>query len=72
MTFFILDSRLFYSVLIKSSRQQCAPETDGDVQKVIRDKIRNYRQIYLNRPDPIVFMPVAVETSGRVYDDFNR
>ena len=26
----------------------------------------------MDRPDPIAFMPVAVDTSGRVYDDFNR
>jgi hypothetical protein len=29
---------------------------------------RLYRQIY----DPIDFLPVGVDTSGRVYDDFNR
>jgi hypothetical protein len=28
--------------------------------------------MYINRPDPITFMPVAVDTSGRVYDDFSR
>ncbi len=28
--------------------------------------------MYINRPDPIVFMSVAVDTSGRVYDDFSR
>jgi hypothetical protein len=39
---------------------------------VIRDKIRHYRQIYLNRPDQIAFIPITVDTSGRVYDDFNR
>jgi hypothetical protein len=39
---------------------------------VVRDKIRHYRQIYLNRLDPIVFMSVVVDTSVRVYDDFNR
>ena len=39
---------------------------------MVRDKIRHYRQIYLNRPDTIAFMPVAVDTSDRVYDDFNR
>ena len=39
---------------------------------MVRDKIRHYRQIYLNRPDPIAFMTVAVDTSVRVYDDFNR
>jgi hypothetical protein len=27
--------------------------------------------MYINRPDPIAFMPVAVDTSGRVYDDFS-
>jgi hypothetical protein len=26
----------------------------------------------LDRPDPIAFMPVSVDTSGRVHDDFNR
>ncbi len=36
-----------------------------------RDKIRHYRQIYLNRPDPIAFMTVSVDTSDRVYDDFD-
>jgi hypothetical protein len=39
---------------------------------VARAKIRHYRQLYLNRPDPIAFMPVAVDTSDRVYDDFSR
>ena len=37
-----------------------------------RAKIIHYRQLYLNRPDPIVFMPVTVDTSGRIYDDFSR
>ena len=37
-----------------------------------RAKIRHYRQLYINRPEPIAFMPVAVDTSGRVYDDFSR
>ena len=35
-------------------------------------KIRHYRQIYADRPDPIVFLPVAVSTSGRAYEDFTR
>jgi hypothetical protein len=48
-----------------------APEPDGDLQKVTRDKIRHYRQIYLDRPDPIAFMSISVDTSDRVYDDFN-
>ncbi len=27
---------------------------------------------YLNRPDPIVFIPLTVDTTGRLYDDFMR
>jgi hypothetical protein len=47
------------------------PETDGAFREVARTKIRHYRQLYINRPDPIAFIPVAVDTSGRVYDDFS-
>ena len=32
----------------------------------------HYRQLYLNRPDPIAFMSVGVDTWGRIYDDFSR
>jgi hypothetical protein len=39
---------------------------------VVRGKIRHYRQLYLNRPDPIAFLPVTVDTSDHVYDDFSR
>ena len=42
--------------------------TDMDVPL----KIRHYRQIYVDRPDPIVFLPISVNTSGRVYEDFTR
>ncbi len=44
---------------------------DGTLQKVDRDKIRHHRQNYLNQPDPIVFIPVTVDTSVHVYEDFN-
>jgi hypothetical protein len=33
---------------------------------------RFYHQLYINRPDQIVFLPVAVDTTGRLYDDFSR
>jgi hypothetical protein len=39
---------------------------------VARGKILHYRQIYLNRPGPFAFMPVAVDATGRIYDDFSR
>ena len=53
-------------------RSDGAPEPDGSLREVARTKIRHYRQLYINRPDPIAFMPVAVDTSGRIYDDFSR
>jgi len=49
-----------------------APQTDGALNTAARKKIRYYRQIYADRPDPIVFLPVSVSTSGRVHDDFTR
>jgi hypothetical protein len=38
----------------------------------IRIKIRDYRQIYEDRSDPIVFLSVSVNSSGLVYEDFTR
>jgi hypothetical protein len=28
--------------------------------------------MYINRPDPIVFLPDSVDATGRIYDDFSR
>jgi hypothetical protein len=49
-----------------------APEPDGTLRESDRTKIRHYRQLYINRPDPIAFMTVPVDTSDRIYDDFSR
>jgi hypothetical protein len=48
------------------------PELDGVLREVPGTKILHYRQLYLNRPDPIAFLPAAADTTGRVYDDFSR
>jgi hypothetical protein len=48
------------------------PQSDGVLNKEARMKIRHYRQIYTDRPDPIVVLTIAVSTSGRVYEDFTR
>jgi len=53
-------------------RSDGAPEPDGALKVVARKKIIHYRQQYIDRPEPIAFMPVAVDTSGRIYDDFLR
>ena len=38
-------------------RSDDAPELDGALREVARKKISHYRQLYLNRPDPIAFLP---------------
>ncbi len=48
-----------------------SPEIDGVLREETRTKILHYRQLYINRPDPIAFLPAAVDTIGRVYDDFS-
>ena len=53
-------------------RSDGTPEPDGALKVVARKKIIHYRQLYLDRPEPIAFMPVEVDTSGRIYDDFLR
>jgi hypothetical protein len=58
--------------LTHSRRSDGAPDLDGALRTVTRARIRHYRQLYINRPEPIASMPVAVDTSGRVYDDFSR
>ena len=50
-------------------RSDGAPEPDGALKVVDRKKIVHCRQLYLDHPEPIAFMPVAVDTSGRIYDD---
>jgi hypothetical protein len=46
--------------------------SDSKLRTVPKAKIRHNRHLYINRPEPIAFMPVAVDTSGGVYDDFSR
>ncbi len=58
--------------LTHNRRSDGAPEPDGALREAARTKIRHYRQMYIHRPDPIAFMPVPVDTSGRIYDDFSR
>jgi hypothetical protein len=54
--------------LTHTRRSDGVPEPDGGLKTVTRVTIIHYRQVYLNRFDPIVFMTVTVDTSDRVYD----
>jgi hypothetical protein len=58
--------------LTNTRRSDGSPESDGVIKVVARKKIIHYRQLYIDRPEPIAFMPVAVDTSDRIYDDFLR
>ncbi len=58
--------------LTHSRRSDGVPEPDGALREAAKTKVRHYRQLYINRPDPIAFMPVTVDTSGCVYNDFSR
>ncbi len=58
--------------LTHTRRSDGAPDPDGTLKESVRIKIRHYRNIYLNRPDPIAFIPLVVDTSVRLYDDFIR
>ena len=49
-----------------------SPEPDGVLKDTVKIKIRYYRNIYLNHPDPIDFIPLVVDTTGRLYDEFIR
>ena len=52
--------------LTNTRRSDGAPEPDGALKEVVRIHIRYYRNVYLNRPDPIVFIPLSVDTTGRL------
>ena len=52
--------------------------SDPDVALLVKEEVRietrHYRNIYFNRPDPILFLSpkLVVDTSGRLYDDVIR
>ncbi len=58
--------------LTNTRSSEDAPESDGVLRVVVRKKILHYPQLCINRPDPTVFLPVAVDTTGHIYDDFSR
>ena len=44
----------------------------GALMTIPRSKIQHYQRIYLDRSDPIAFLPLLVDTTVRLYDDFIR
>ena len=60
------------SQLTNTRRSDGAPDPDAAFKEVARIKIRHYRNLYLNHRDPIAFIPLVVDTTGRMYDEFIR
>ncbi len=58
--------------ITNTRRSDGGPDPDVSFKEVARIKIRHYRNLYLNHPDPIAFIPLAVDTTGRMYDEFIR
>ena len=58
--------------LTNTRRSDGVPDPDEVLKEVVRIKISHYRNLYLNRPDPIAFIPLPVDTTGRMYDEFIR
>ena len=58
--------------LTHTSHSDGAHDPDGTLKDTVRIEIRHYRNVYLNRPDPIGLVPLTVDTTDRLYDDFIR
>jgi hypothetical protein len=50
--------------LTNTSRSDDVPELDGTLREVTKKRILHYRQLYNNRPYPISFLQVVVDTTG--------
>ncbi len=55
--------------LTNTRRSDGSPDPDGVRKEEARIKIRHYRNVSLNHPDPIPFIPLVVDTTGHFYDD---
>ncbi len=73
MDFTMIHVRFGHShFTLKTIKSDGVPDPDGTLKKADRIKLRHYRNVYLNRPDPIAFIPLGVDTTGRLYDGFIR
>ena len=59
-----------YVVPTNTRRSDGAPDPDTSLREVTRIKMRHYRNLYLNHPNPITFIPLTVDTTGQMYDEF--
>ena len=57
---------------LTNTRRSDGTDPDVSLRVVTRIKIPHYWHIYFNRPDPIDFIPVTVDTTGLLYDECIR
>ena len=48
------------------------PNPDGALNTAAQIKNRHYKRIYAELPKPVVFLPVAASTSGRINEETMR
>jgi hypothetical protein len=53
-------------------RSTGAPQPDGALNTAAQVKNRHYKRLYAELPDPVVFLPVAASTSGRINEETLR
>ena len=49
-----------------------APQPDGDLNNTVRLKNKHYKRIYDDLSEPVVFMSVTANTSGRINEESLR
>jgi hypothetical protein len=68
----LVFSSLFGPLSIHNKENQQHTHPSHSQTSRLVTKIRHYRQNYLNQGDPIDFMSLTLDTSGRIYHDLNR
>ena len=59
-------------ILTTRIRSTGAPQPDGSLNTDVQVKNRHYKRLYVELPNPVVFLPVTVSTSGRINEETLR
>ncbi len=70
--FTLIINNNFLPLTLLIHNKQLPPPRTLIMDFTMTHKILHYRQLYIDRPDPIAFMSLTVDTSDRIYDDFLR
>ena len=64
------DRYQFHSRVQPDHMRQGQIDPDGTLHLSSSTEVRHHRSVYVSRSDPITFIPIVVNTSGRLYPDF--